>query len=344
MSNYYDATKLLSLMDRNGDRPEIYMCTTNRSAGKTTWFSRYLVKKWLEKKEKFGLIYRFKNEVTDVPDKFFKDIGGLFFKGHTMTQQICCGGAFIELLLDDEPCGYAMALNTADTLKKYSHMFSDISRLFMDEFQSETNHYCSDEVRKFISLHTTIARGQGQAVRYVPVYMCSNAVTLLNPYYSALGVASEVQANTRFVRGEGYVLETGIVEAAAEAQKNSPFNRAFANNKYVAYSSQNIYLNDNSAFIEKPKTAGRYICTLKYGGEDYAIREYGYEGIVYCDTRVDSTFPTKVVVETEDHGVNYVMLKSNDMFLGTLRFYFEQGCFRFKDLKCKEAILKALSY
>ena len=52
----------------------------------------------------------------------------------------------------------------------------------------------------------------------------------------------------------------------------------------------------------------------------------------------------KITITTEDHEVNYVMLKRNDMFLTNLRYFFEKGCFRFKDLRCKEAILKALSY
>ena len=34
---FYDGTKLLSMTDLNGDKPEIYICTSNRSAGKTTW-------------------------------------------------------------------------------------------------------------------------------------------------------------------------------------------------------------------------------------------------------------------------------------------------------------------
>ena len=32
MSQFYDGTKLLSMMDINGNKPEIYMCTSNRSA------------------------------------------------------------------------------------------------------------------------------------------------------------------------------------------------------------------------------------------------------------------------------------------------------------------------
>ena len=62
------------------------------------------------------------------------------------------------------------------------------------------------------------------------------------------------------------------------------------------------------------------------------------------DDRSDTTFRLKITVTTDDHEINYVMLKKNDMFLSTLRLYFEKGCFRFKDLKCKEAVLKALSY
>ena len=76
---FYDGTKLLSMRDLKGEKPEIYLCTGNRSAGKTTWFNRHVTKKFLDDKEKFGLLYRFNYELDDVADKFFKDIGGLFF-------------------------------------------------------------------------------------------------------------------------------------------------------------------------------------------------------------------------------------------------------------------------
>ena len=40
MPQYYDGTKLLSMQDMNGNKPEIYISTSNRSAGKTTYFNR----------------------------------------------------------------------------------------------------------------------------------------------------------------------------------------------------------------------------------------------------------------------------------------------------------------
>lgn len=344
MGNYYDGTKLLSLTDINGNRPEIYMCTTNRTGGKTTYFGRLVVNRFLDKREKFGLLYRYNYELDDCAEKFFKDIGELFFNGYTMTSKKRAKGIYHELYLNGEPCGYAVSINSADQIKKNSHFFSDVKRLIFDEFQSESNTYCPNEIKKFISVHTSMARGQGEQNRYLPVYMLSNTVSIINPYYVELGISSRLTDETRFLRGDGFVLEQGFVESAADAQKSSGFNKAFARNSYVAYSSESVYLNDNKAFVDRPQGVGRYMATLKYNGQTYGIREFAEAGVIYCDDRADETFPLKITVTTDDHELNYVMLKRNDLFLFNLRYYFERGRFRFKDLRCKEAVLKSLSY
>lgn len=344
MGNYYDGTKLLSLTDINGNKPEIYMCTTNRTGGKTTYFGRLVVNRFLDKREKFGLLYRYNYELDDCAEKFFKDIGELFFNGYTMTSKKRAKGIYHELYLNGEPCGYAVSINSADQVKKNSHFFSDVKRLIFDEFQSESNTYCPNEIKKFISVHTSMARGQGEQNRYLPVYMLSNPVSIINPYYVELGISSRLTDETRFLRGDGFVLEQGFVESAADAQKSSGFNKAFARNSYVAYSSESVYLNDNKAFVDRPQGVGRYMATLKYNGQTYGIREFADAGVIYCDDRADETFPLKITVTTDDHELNYVMLKRNDLFLFNLRYYFERGCFRFKDLRCKEAVLKSLSY
>lgn len=341
---YYDGTKLLSMKDINGKTPELFLCTTNRTGGKTTYFSRLCCNRFFDKGSKFAVLNRYNYELDDIADKFYKDVGSLFFPGTVMTSKRRASGIYHELFIDGVPCGYALSLNSADQLKKYGHLLSDTDRIFFDEFQSETNHYCQDEVKKLISIHTTIARGQGKQIRYVPVFMCSNTVTVLNPYYIELGITDRLRNDTRFLRGDGFVLEQGYIESAAEAQKESGFNRAFSGNAYVAYAAENVYLNDNTAFIERPKGSGRYLVTLRYHGADYAIREFPDAGVVYCDNKPDPSFRGKISVDTADHNINYVMLKRNDLFLSSLRWYFERGCFRFKDLRCKEAVLRALAY
>ena len=350
MGKFYDGTNLLSMKDINGNKPEIYICTTNRTGGKTTYFGRLCVNRFLDKAEKFALIYRYNYELDSVAEKFFKDIGRLFFPSMSMKSERRANGIYHELFIGNtsdeysKSCGYAISLNSADQIKKYSHLFSDVHRMIFDEFQSETNHYCSDEIKKLLSVHTSIARGNGEQIRYVPVFMLSNPVSIINPYYVELGISERLKEDTKFLRGDGFVLEQGYIDSASEAQKQSGFNRAFAKNAYVAYSSECVYLNDNKAFIEKPSGQSRYLCTLRYANTDYAIREFPEYGIVYCDDKPDNTFKAKIAVTTDDHSVNYVMLKRNELFLANLRYYFERGCFRFKDLRCKEAVLKALCY
>lgn len=341
---YYDGARLLSMVDIEGNRPEIFICTSNRSAGKTTYFSRKLINNYKKDGRKFALLYRFNYELDSVAEKFFKDISSMFFKSDVMTNVPRAKGIFHELLLNDKPCGYAISLNSADQLKKYAHLFSDVSQIMFDEFQSETNHYCNNEVAKFISIHSSIARGQGKQARYVPVYMIGNPVTILNPYYVSMGISTKINRSTKFLRGNGWVLEQGYNESAANAISASGFMKAFVSEKYTQYAKAGKYLNDDETFIEKPEGFGRYVCTLKFNGKLYAIREYSALGICYCDDSPDATFPVKITVTTDDHDVNYLMLRNNSFMLDNYRYLFEHGCFRFKNLMCKEALLTALSY
>lgn len=341
MAQYYDGTKLLNMTDVDGNKPEILLCTTNRTGGKTTYFNRYLINRFIRHKEKFCLLYRYQYELDDVCDKFFKDIQSLFFNGHDMTQKKLAKGLIRELFLDGESCGYAISLNGADGIKKYSHLLSDVVRILMDEFQSEQNKYVSDEIRKFVSIHTSIARGHGEQVRFVQTIMLSNTVTIINPYYIALGISARLTSDTKFLKGHGFVLEQGFVDSASNAQKASGFNKAMSGSDYVAYSSEAVYLNDNSAFIEKPEGFSRYLCTIKYKGVDYAVRQY--PTCLYCDDKPDMSFPRKIAITTDDHNISYVLMSRGDSTLLNFRYFYNHGAWRFKNLLCKEAILTALS-
>ena len=320
------------------------MCTSNRSAGKTTYFNRLVVNRFIKRGEKFALLYRFNYELDGCDEKFFKDIKELFFPEYDMTAAKKMKGIYQELYLNEEPCGYAISINSADQLKRNSHLFSDIDNIIFDEFQSEQNHYCDKEVEKFISIHNSIARGHGKQSRYVPVYMISNPVTILNPYYVAMDISTRLQKDTHFLRGDGFVLEQGYNETASKALKTSAFNRAFGSSDYIAYSAEGVYLQDDLSFVDTPSGRGKYVATIRYAGIDYGVREYPELGIVFCDKSVDYQYPLKITVDTADHKLNYVMVSSNFILIQKLRYYFEHGCMRFKDLQAKEAILKALSF
>lgn len=335
---YYSGTKLLSLMDVDGNKPEIYITSTNRTAGKTTYFNRYLTKRFINYGEKFMLIFRYINELQNVNIAFFKDIQTLFFPDYTMSERKMNKGLYLQLELNGEPCGYAVAINSSEKIKKISHVFADVHRMLFDEFQSKSNLYIKDEVDKLISIHTSVARGQGKMCRRVPLILCGNNTSLLNPYYSALGISTKLNKNTKYLRLKGCVVENIINDEAKKALNNSPFNKAFGN-ALTLHESENIYLDDNTSLIENISGDNVYLATLKYEDKFFSLR--AYENVIYCNYNVDITFPKKFAVGTKNIDSNFLL--DDDLLIIKLRNLFNKGFFRFKDGICKEAVIKFLA-
>lgn len=344
MSQYYNPSKLLSLRDLDGDVPEIYICTSNRTAGKTTAFNRYALKRFLNNEEKFCILVRFKYQLGNVAESFFKDINRLFFREYEMKDEPGGGGVFKNIFIrkiDTEEwinCGYAVSLNTANQIKNFSHYFSDVSRILMDEFLPEDGHYCSDELSKFQSVHTSISRGNGEMVRYVPVIMIGNTVTMFNPYYMEFGVTQRLMPETKFLRGNGYVLEQGYNDAAQKAQLSSTFNKAFKNSNYLKYSASANYLASDQSFIAKLSGANQYICTIKYQDHLYGVRYYKNECLLYANASADSSYYLKLSASLEDHSEG-CRLDCPPNLKMLFRKKFDMGAFRFQDYSSKMAVL-----
>lgn len=282
---YYDGSKLLSLLDLNKEKPEIYMVTSNRSAGKTTYFLKLLLKRFLNKGELFLILFRYKYELKGSSDKVLKTVLEMFYRDYEYMEKVKGGGSYIEYYIRHIGekewilCGYAVSVNGADGVKKYSQLLSSVSTMFFDEFQSENQDYCNNEIQKFISIHNSIARGSGSMSRYLPVYMCSNPVDDYNPYYQALGVSARLTKECKFLKGSGWVLERNLSEDAKRCLNESKFNKAFqANNKeYLQYVSSGEEMLRDAGFINRlTMENSKYVFTLQY--------EYGKcLGVWLCD-------------------------------------------------------------
>lgn len=347
--SYYDGTKLLSLKDLDGETPEIFLSTSNRSAGKTTWFVKKLLTDFLTNGKKFVVLYRFNYELDQCSDKIFTCVHNLFFPDYEMKDELKQKGMYSNLFIkkktDEEwmNCGFAVSINNADQIKKMSHLFSEATCAFFDEFQSESGKYCTREVDKFQSVHASLARGDGQQVKYFPVYMLSNNISIINPYYTALGIDGRLQENTKFLRGNGWVLEKNYNESASTRNLESAFNKAFSSSDYNKYLN-GAFLNDSSNFIEQPKGNSKYLFTLVYRNCEYGVREYVQLGYLYVGKRADSTFPVKIAVDLESHQTNYVLLNHYDKAIRHLKFMFDHASFRFENIQCRNALMALLHY
>lgn len=331
---YFEAHSVFEFKDAEGNTPELLLVDGNRTGGKTTAFSKMLVNDFLTNGEKFFLLYRYKNDLHDVAGAFFKDIQTLFFPSHEMTAKAHANGAFYELFLDDNACGYASALSMAAKIKRYSHLFSDVSKIFFDEYQDENNLYLPDEVQKFVSVHTTIARGQGKAVRFVPVYMASNSISIFNPYYIALGITSKINSKTKVYRGAGFVLLRLVIKDVAEAQKTSAFNRAFASANYMASSIDNSFLNDDDFNVEKRKTEGPAVFIFFCSGSAFSCFRSG--DFYYIKKGADKNILPAFGVLENDRGEGVTSFK-NSTYFARMRYNYEDALIYYETLEAKRA-------
>lgn len=331
---YFEAHSVYEFKDAEGKTPEILLVDGNRTGGKTTAFSKMLVSDFLEKNEKFFLVYRYKNDMKDVAEAFFKDIKNLFFPSHEMTAKGHANGAFYELFIDGKACGYASALSMVSKLKRYSHIFSDVSKMFFDEYQDENNLYLPDEVQKLVSLHTTIARGQGQAVRFVPLYMCSNSISIFNPYYLALGITSKINSKTKVYRGAGFVLLRLIIKDVAEVQKQSAFNRAFASSVYLSSSIDNTFLNDDTFNVEKRNVNGAAVFVFWCAGVLYSCFRSG--DFYYIKKGGDKNIIPAFGVLEQDRGEGITAFK-NSSYFSRMRYNYEDALVFYETQEAKRA-------
>ena len=346
MGKYYDCGYLLTLKDAHGRNPDIYIADGNRTAGKTVSFKRRLVDTFLKVKSdvnQFYLIYRYKTDMQSLSESFFTDIRRLFYNGHEMTEKKLFDGAVVMLLLDGKPCGYCIPLSLSAKIKRMSSIFVQVAHGFFDEYQDESNNYLPNEIDKLMSIHTSIARGDGKQSRRVPLYMASNTVSVLNPYYQALGINKMLKHNTKILRGDGWVYERTYNKNASKAFTESAFNRAFSSSNYFNHAAENVYLNDNNALISRPRGHSDYMLSIKYNNNWYSVRKY--DTCVYVAEGADLLFPRRVCFNYSDVvDDRAVMINTSNYIIVALRNYFHRGIMRFENLQCKNMMFDMLSF
>ena len=343
---YYNGYRLLSMQDREGKKPEIYISTTNRSAGKTVFYNGYLLHRFIQKGEKFILLYRNKYEIDDAAGSFFNQVHKLFYPGLELYQEKGIKSVYNKLYLrplsSEDPgdlCGYVTSLKASENIKKYSSLLADADRVLFDEAFPENDEYLPDEIQRFMSVHDSLARGGGSQSKYLPVLIVGNLINVFNPYYMALGVVDNLTISTNYLRGSGFVIEQGFNEASAQAHKESAFHQALSGEDYTAASQEKTYLNTSYQFIDNSIVdTGMYLCSIRYKNNVYSVRYNERAGFYYCSNTPDPGFKL-LQAATEKDITEEAIYDPLSRFRKILKERYRQGYVRFKDLRVRDAIL-----
>lgn len=336
---HYNNSMLINSLDKNGNKPAFFIvCSRERGPGKTFSFCETLYTDFEKYGNKFILLTRNMGDLGNVASGIFDGYLQMKHKDITLEEKIQMKGVFSKIYschgtgenLKKTECGYVIPIRAADQIKKISSLFYDATAFYFDEFQPMNNQtYLKDELGLLYNIYKSVARGDGSAIRYMPIYMASNTITLGNPYFEGLGLNKAIQSNTRFYRGEGVVFENCEVEGLAEAHKQSSIDIALK--PYLSKRGDNVWLNDNNSLVVKPNGWGRarYCCTLIYNSNRIGVYKYDTVGIRYISRKTDNSCPYEYNL-TLDGELNIPLLRTTP-FLDTLKKEFFKGLIRVND-------------
>lgn len=336
---HYNNEKLITSLDADGEAPCFFIvCSKERGPGKTFSFSKTLMEKWFNEQKKFVILTRNMGDLGNVAAGILDGYLQYAHPSISITEKIQMKGVFSKVYAEtgtgedkvSEEIGYVIPIRAADQIKKISSMFYDTWCFFFDEFQPlNRSVYLKDEVDLLYTIYKSIARGEGKAVRYMPIFMCSNTITLGNPYFTALGLNRAIQSNTRFYKGHGVVFENCDVAGLKEMHESSSIDRALAPHK--AKQGNNMWINDSDALVCKPDKWGRayYVCTLRYQHETIGVLQY-QNGITYLSRKIDSSCNLIYSLTLDDNTLNIPLLRTRT-YVDTLRQNFFKGNIRVQD-------------
>lgn len=326
---FYDGNKLLSY------NKTFNFSLGNRSTGKSFFWKCFCINKWLKCRRKFIYIRRYDNEL-DYVKNWFDDVA---FKFPDLEFKVDKDMFYIN----DEVCGYAVALSIAYKLKGVS--FVDVDLLFYDEFLSETSRYLKREVDMAMGFYQTVSRGDGKVIRpEVKFIFVANSVSVNNPYFNDLGIV--IKSNSCYTKGNGYVVEIYQNDEIKNEIEDSDFGKLIKGTKYGNYALNNAFYLDDNTYIEPMKSGYKYYMTLRYYGKDYAVYLNDNEGLFHINQKVDNSYPFKYCFTTSDHAINYILIekKKKTPKLNLLRFGYENGCVRFDSPKSKAMFYDVMNY
>ena len=309
-----------------------------RGVGKTYGALKFIVNKWLDKKEQFIYLRRYKTELPTNIDKLFgKLIKNGEFGDHELTLEKHRDQAIVKV--DGEIAGYCLPLSTSMILK--SNDFSDVKTIIYDEFIIEKSNYryLQNEVHFLLEFVETVGR-----LRDIRVIFLGNAVQKANPYFNYWNLDTPFNSEFKTYRN-GLILVNYIKNLQYRAAKRaSRFGQLIDGTEYGSYAIDNKFLHENQTFIEKHDGHAKFFFIIIANGHKIGIWSSTVNGKIYFSNKYDDKCPIIYTTSTEDHNENTTLIKArNSTFMLTIIEKYRQGLVCFENQMIKSIILPILN-
>lgn len=346
---HYDPSFIMNSKDALGnDATWRIICSMERGPGKSYGFSKILITSFLEGTEWFPEGTQFVLLTRKIGDlgSVAKGILTPYLEGErknvsvreVVHQSKVYSNIYLDITdgeeKDSKMCGFVLPIKQSDAIKKISGLFNHVGVMFFDEFMpSSDSSYLTDEVGLLMNLYKSVARGGGKAVRELPIILCSNTLSLGNPYFEALDLNNKIQENTRFYQGENRVIfERCEVEGLKKMHEESGLDISLK--KYIDRNRSNVWINDDSTLVVNKKDRAlwgrpRYRCTLIYQDQKIGVYAYDKVGYTLVSRKYDDTCPYVYCLEID--GTPNIPLLRTTTLLDQMKKNFFRGLVRVTD-------------
>lgn len=232
-----------------------YFIVGARGIGKTYGAKKMVIDSFLENKEQFVYVRRYKNELKDL-QLFFSDIS----KEYEDVEFKVKGK---EFYINNGLAGFAIPLSTSQ--QKKSVPYDKVSRIIFDEFILDKGniHYIANEVEVFLELYSTISRD-----RDCKVFFLSNALSLINPYFTYFNILDIADGVNKFNDILIYKPDMGEFK---QHMSDTRFGKLISGTAYSNYAISNEFLRDDYTKVRTRNGNSKFICKLFIRGKYYGL-------------------------------------------------------------------------
>ena len=212
-----------------------------RGHGKTYCYTKKCIDIGLEQKKiSFVVLVRYKEDINAIKDDWWSIVEHLYPDYIFYSQRNII---YARNSLESFPIGEFIALKQYMRAKRKPR--PNVRIIFFDEFLNEENDYLANEITAFTNIVDSIMRNRDN----VRVFLVSNHISVLNPYFNYFGIT---QLGKRFTRGlHDSILEFTDSAEFIEFRKNTKFGKSIEGTEYGEYAMMGKFLLDDMTNVSK---------------------------------------------------------------------------------------------
>lgn len=314
-----------------------------RGGGKTFGSKVFAIENFINKGEQFIYVRRYETDLSKSKREFLTDIlikRPDLFKNHDIK---ITGD---KLFVDGKTAGFFIPLSKASSFKSVA--FPDVTLIIYDEFlidKSSFQRYIPNEPQKFLDFYSTVAR-PGTGHKRVLVFFLANAISLLNPYFTAFKISLPYKKQIKLFANNQILVEIFESPQLQKEQEMSDFGQIvkLTNPEYFNYAFSGEFKDNNKEFIKHKTIDYVYYFTIVYKKKKFGVWISDNKQDIIISNDIDDSCPLIIAGSKDDMQTDYLLINKckKSIHLRNLLDCYYSGSLFYETVNTKNLIIELL--